>query len=363
MITSKPRLPIREIIFPGLLPSPLKKLVYRLRGYRLGRKVSFGLGSVVSGSDVEIGDGVQVGFLSIVRGKRIRLGPHVQIGAMSFLDTPVMEIGEGTKINEQVFIGGMQFPDSSIIIGRNCQIMQMCFINPTRSIRIGDDTGIGGDCLLFGHTSWLSQFEGYPVDFDSIEIGRSVSIAWRVFLLPGAKIGDGAVIGANSLVRGTIPDRCLAVGFPARVVSKAPEFPRELTGAEKETILGQIVEEMITFFRGSGLTCIQDSGIWRISEVSRSWGLKRTRTWSLSVETTSTQPTESAAAGARVDVLLSLAHLPRSRRRHLDTQATTWIDIEKKERSVHGSPLGEEVVMYLRRHGVRFLRDYPPTTV
>jgi hypothetical protein len=33
-----------------------------------------------------------------------------------------------------------------------------------------------------------------------------------------------------------------------------------------------------------------------------------------------------------------------------------WIDIEKKERSVFGNDLGEEVVLFLRRYGVRFFR-------
>ena len=133
--------------------------------------------------------------------------------------------------------------------------MQMSFINPTRSITIGDDTGIGGHSLIFGHTSWLSIFEGYPVEFEPIEIGNSVSVAWRVFILPGTKIGDGSVIGANSLVYRTIPPRCMAVGFPARVVSRHPDFPRELTSEDRVGILQQIVEEMMTYWSGFGITC------------------------------------------------------------------------------------------------------------
>ncbi len=133
--------------------------------------------------------------------------------------------------------------------------MQMSFINPARSITIGDDSGIGGDCLLFGHTSWLSQLEGYNVDFQPIEIGNSVSLSWRVFVLPGAKIGDGAVIGANSLVSHAIPPKCLAVGFPARVVSKFPDFPRDLSIGEKAGLFDDMIGEMIAFFRNSGLAC------------------------------------------------------------------------------------------------------------
>ena len=49
------RIPIRKIMTVGVLPSFLKKLVYRLRGYRIGKGVSFGPGSVLDIS----GDAVQ----------------------------------------------------------------------------------------------------------------------------------------------------------------------------------------------------------------------------------------------------------------------------------------------------------------
>ena len=255
MLIPKPRFPVRQMLLMGWLPGFLKKAVYRLKGYRIGKRVSIGFGSVIIGEEVSIGDHASIGFLSFVRGRRIKIGSHVQIGATVFIDTPHFEIGDGSKINEQVFVGGLQFPDSRLVIGRNCQIMQMSFINPARSITIGDDSGIGGDCLLFGHTSWLSQLEGYNVDFQPIEIGNSVSLSWRVFVLPGAKIGDGAVIGANSLVSHAIPPKCLAVGFPARVVSKFPDFPRDLSIGEKAGLFDDMIGEMIAFFRSSGLAC------------------------------------------------------------------------------------------------------------
>ncbi|HXG48581.1 MAG TPA: hypothetical protein VNO52_13210, partial [Methylomirabilota bacterium] len=281
MLTEKPRLPIRQMLLMGWLPSPLKKFIYRLKGYQIGRGVSLGFGTVICGRDVSIGDHTHVGFLSFVRGKSIRIGAHVQIGSTTMLDTPHLEIGDGTRINEQVFVGGLQFPDSRLVVGRNCQIMQMSFINPARSITIGDDTGIGGHCLLFGHTSWLSAFEGYPVDFQPIEIGHSVSLAWRVFLLPGVRIGDGAVIGANSLVKGTIPPRCLAVGFPARVVSVAPEFPREVSEEDRRRILHEVVAAFLAFLEGSEFTCETRGSFHSITEVRRTWRGRRKTVWGL----------------------------------------------------------------------------------
>ncbi|MCK7480552.1 MAG: hypothetical protein M0C28_27475 [Candidatus Moduliflexus flocculans] len=93
------------------------------------------------------------------------------------------------------------------------------------------------------------------MDFQPIEIGKSVSLSWRVFVLPGSKIGDGAVIGANSLVSHAIPPKCLAVGFPARVVSKFPDFPRDLSIGEKAGLFDDMIGEMIALFRNSGLAC------------------------------------------------------------------------------------------------------------
>lgn len=357
MLTSKPRLPLKEMILFGFLPSPLKRLLYRLRGYRIGRGVSFGFGSVIQGEDVEIGDRTEIGFLTLIRGRTIRVGAHVQIGSMTILDSPHLEIGEGSKINEQVFVGGLQFPDSRFVVGRNCQIMQMTFINPTRSIVIGDDSGIGGDCLLFGHTSWLSKFEGYPVDFDSIEIGKSVSVAWRVFLLPGARIGDGAVIGANSLVRGEIPPRCLALGFPARVVSRSPDFPRELTTSDREQILREIFADLVGFLEGHGFACDASQGWLEVRSERRVSRRAGSGPWRLAVQY------GADAAGVRPDavpsleVFVSLRRLAAPERAEWERRQTLWIDIETKERASLTNPFGEEVVQFLRRYGVRLLRQ------
>ena len=339
----------------GWLPSFLKKAIYRLRGYRIGKKVSIGFGSVVVGDDVVIGSHVSIGFLSFVRCAHIRIGDYVQIGATTFIDTPFFEIGDGSKINEQVFVGGLQFPDSRLVIGRNCQIMQMSFINPTRSIIIGDDSGIGGDCLLFGHTSWLSQLEGYKVDFEPIEIGNSVSLSWRVFVLPGVKIGDGAVIGANSLVSQSIPPKCLAIGYPARVVSRFPDFPKDLSVDEKAKLLENMVQEMILFFRASGLHC-EGSGPEYTVFRTKKRGQKAKKGWRLCVDLGASEDGTGNVPGAEADVFLRLRTISPEGRQRLKARETVWFDIERKERSDSTNDLGDEVATFLRRYGIRFFR-------
>ena len=359
MLIEKSRIPIREILLFGLWPGFIKTWIYRLRGYRIGKGVSIGFGSVICGDRVEVGDHTSIGFLTIVRGKDIRLGAYVQVGSTTFMDTPYIDIGEGSKINEQVFVGGLQFPDSRFVVGRNCQIMQMSFINPARSIVIGDDSGIGGHCLIFGHNSFLSQFEGYAVDFEPIEIGNSVSLAWGVFVLPKTKIGDGAVVGAHSVVHGTIPPRCLAVGFPARVVSRAPDFPKQVSDEEKAHMFRNIVAEMIHFFVGSGLLCEQNGHRYEIRKPAGNWWRRSGGPWRLEIVEEGVREAAQRLTPDAAQVFLSLWDIPDDVRQRLQSQGIMWIEIAKKEQSRYSNELGDEVSNFLKRYGVRTFRIPP----
>lgn len=359
MLIEKPRIPLWDVLLFGLWPAFIKNWIYRLRGYHIGKGVSIGWGSVICGDRVNIGDHTSIGFLTVVRGKEIEIGAHVQIGSTTFLDTPYLQIGEGSKINEQVFVGGLQFPDSRFVLGRNCQIMQMSFINPARSIVVGDDSGIGGHCLIFGHNSFLSAFEGYVVDFEPIEIGHSVSLAWGVFVLPKTKIGNGAVVGARSVVQGTIPPRSLAVGFPARVISKAPEFPKTLSDKDKLELFRKIVAEMIQFFKDSGLCCEQEGQRYLVSKSVVGWLRQTCRSWRLEVVDGDVRGAVQSSMIGSGDVLLSLWDIPEDIRQRLQAQGAVWIEIAKKEQSRESNALGDEIAHFLKRYGVRTFRVPP----
>lgn len=357
MLIEKPRIPIRSVLLYGLWPGLIKNFLYRLKGYRIGKGVSIGLGSVICGERVEVGDHTSIGFLTIIRGKEISLGAHVQIGSMTFLDTPYIQIGEDTKINEQVFVGGLQNPDSRFVVGRNSQILQLSFINPAQSVVIGDDSGVGGHCLIFGHSSFHNQFEGYATEFGPIEIGNRVGLAWRVFVLPGAKIGDGTMVGANSVVSGTLPSNAMAVGFPARIVGKAPVFPKKISDEEKVAMFRKIVEEMLHFFVGSGLICRKDGDSYEIQKPRSGWR-KAAKSWRMGVTDGDAREAVKGFGAAKLHVFLSLWEIPADVRDSLHAQNIVWIDLAKKEQTRVSNDLGEEVSIFLKRYGVRTAR-YP----
>lgn len=53
-----------------------------------------------------------------------------------------------------------------------------------------------------------------------IMVGNHVWIGVKAIILYGTEIGDGSIIGAGSLVKGKIPNNCIAAGVPARVVRR-----------------------------------------------------------------------------------------------------------------------------------------------
>src|SRR4029078_7328208 len=60
----------------------------------------------------------------------------------------------------------------------------------------------------------------------SITIGTHVWLPRGPTILSGGGIGDGTVIGYGSLVTGKIPNNCIAVGSPARVVRRDVAWER-----------------------------------------------------------------------------------------------------------------------------------------
>lgn len=96
-------------------------------------------------------------------------------------------------------------------------------------IYIGDYTHITSGCRLLCHQRDLT---GYCVGDNAaslgyrtgeIHIGKGVMVGMETLIMPGVTIGDGAIIGAGSIVTRDIPAWTIATGRPARVVKQIPE--------------------------------------------------------------------------------------------------------------------------------------------
>ncbi|MDB4878835.1 MAG: hypothetical protein JWL60_281 [Gemmatimonadetes bacterium] len=343
----KKRLPLGHLALYGWLPSPLKVWAYRtFRGYRIGRGVKIAFGGVVLGEEVDIADHVEIGLLAMVIGRTIRIGRHSSVGTMSYVSCERIQVGEDARIREQVYVGGPQLPESSFTLGSRTIILQMTSINPTKPVTIGDDTGIGGHCLIFTHGSWLNAMDGYPVTYEPVAIGNSVWLPWRVFVMPGTTIGDGSVIGANSLVQGTIPPSSLAVGSPAKVIRSAPDFPRTPTEAERATLVSTMVSEFERYAAYEGV------GVEPAHPV-RTYTMPGSGSWRMLWRRTAADP----LVATRGDTVLTEVALSDSERATLRGAGVHWLDLAGRSRSAGGSPLTEDVAAFIARYGIRLPRD------
>ena len=96
-------------------------------------------------------------------------------------------------------------------------------------IYIGDYTHITSGCRILCHQRDLTNYckgdnaadLGYKTG--EVHIGKGVMVGMETLIMPGVTIGDGAIIGAGSIVTKDIPAWTIATGRPARVVKSIPE--------------------------------------------------------------------------------------------------------------------------------------------
>lgn len=118
-----------------------------------------------------------------------------------------------------------------IFFGTNVQLNDYVHISAISSVSIGDNALIASHVYISdnSHGCYRGNNEDTSPEISPIKrpyyvapvkIGSNVWIGEGVIILPGVKIGDGAIIGAHSIVRSNIPDNCIAVGTPAKVKKK-----------------------------------------------------------------------------------------------------------------------------------------------
>jgi hypothetical protein len=166
--------------------------------------------------------------------------------------------------------------------------------------------------------------------------------------MPGTTIGDGSVIGANSLVQGTIPPMSLAVGSPAKVIRSAPDFPRVPTEEQQAAIVAEMVSEFeryVTYERHV-VEIRGDTRSYRPTEGGAGWRLIWRRA-----------PGEAMTAATPGDTVLTEVPLSDSEKSQLRSHGIHWLDLAGRSRSAEGSPLTEELATFIARYGIRLPRD------
>lgn len=133
-------------------------------------------------------------------------------------------IGPGCSLSAGMMPGQRMLDERVVTIGDRCLIGKGSGIVGHFSIEIGDDVWTGHHVYITDQNHDYHDVER-PISRQSmpekpVRIGSGSWIGFGSVILPGADIGEHVVIGANSVVSGTIPSYSVAVGAPARVVRR-----------------------------------------------------------------------------------------------------------------------------------------------
>lgn len=163
----------------------------------------------------EIGSNVQIAFPSCGYGlENISIGDNFLSGER--LKLRAFGEWEGVKYTPQ------------IKIGNNVNIQTDCHISAINSVIIEDNVLIASFVYISDHShgtcdyfeSLISPIKRRLYSKGAVCIGKNVWIGEKATILPGVTVGEGSIIGANSVVTKNIPAYSIACGTPARVIKR-----------------------------------------------------------------------------------------------------------------------------------------------
>lgn len=111
-------------------------------------------------------------------------------------------------------------------IGKNCHFSPYVLIDLVypEMINIEDGVTIGSNVMIFAHTNPTANLElkrnAYPRKVKSVTVQSGAVINPGCIITAGVTVGKNALVSVGSVVTESIPDYCIAVGNPARVVKK-----------------------------------------------------------------------------------------------------------------------------------------------
>jgi len=145
-------------------------------------------------------------IIQFSRGATIEIGPHFRCLRLTTIHTLTRE--------------------GRIVIGENSHIAEGVIISSGLRIEIGRDALIGPQSMIvdtnhnYGDRTVRIGAQGLACR--PIKIGPDVWTGGHVNILPGVTVGQGAIIGAGSVVTKDVPPFAIVVGVPAKVIAFRP---------------------------------------------------------------------------------------------------------------------------------------------
>ena len=126
-----------------------------------------------------------------------------------------LRIGRGSVIH----MGCRFFDPSGIIIGSDTIIGDNAFLDGRARLKIGDHVDLASSVMIYNSEHDIESLT-FEATEEPVEISDYVFIGPRAIILPGVKIGKGAVVAAGAVVTKDVGDFDIVGGVPAKKIGE-----------------------------------------------------------------------------------------------------------------------------------------------
>lgn len=205
--------------------NPIRNKILNVFGHVLGLWDKTWLGTHIKGNH----DAIRSQRLATRLGNRtLRVGQDVKLmGEQHIFVGDYTHIGCGCVLAawERTADGERHTPE--IRIGINCSIGEYNNITATNRIEIGDNLLTGRWVTITDNSHGTTDAESLQIEplmrpvisKGPVVIGKNVWLGDKATILPGVTIGEGAVIGANSVVTKDVAPYTVVAGIPAKEIN------------------------------------------------------------------------------------------------------------------------------------------------
>jgi len=126
-----------------------------------------------------------------------------------------MRIGKGSVVH----MWANFFDLAGIIIGEDTIVGDHVFLDGRAKLTIGNHVDMASSVMIYNSEHDLEK-ENFSARTEPVEIGDYVFIGPRAIILPGVKIGKGAVVAAGAVVTKDVPEFKIVGGVPTVVIGE-----------------------------------------------------------------------------------------------------------------------------------------------
>jgi len=126
-----------------------------------------------------------------------------------------VRVGSGSTVH----MGCKFFEPRGVTIGNDTKIGDRAFLDGRAPLVIGDHVDIASEVMIYNSEHDVNDPK-FSATCDSVRICDYVFVGPRAIILPGVKIGKGAVVAAGAVVTKDVSDFMIVGGVPAKVIGE-----------------------------------------------------------------------------------------------------------------------------------------------